>query len=457
MLVKQPYDCAVIEEIALDDASSVERKLEAASRAFANRGCWLPKQERIAVLRRLRDLVADKSESFAVLIAREAGKPLIDARIEVTRAIQGIERGASEIEHLGGEEIVMGITPADMDRWAFTTREPIGVVAAISAFNHPLNLVLHQIVPAIATGCPVLIKPALTTPLNCLQLVSAVHQAGLPEAWCQVVLAEDNEAEKLATDSRVSFLTFIGSSRVGWHLRSRIAAGTRCALEHGGIAPVLVDRTADLERVASSLTKGAYYHAGQVCVSVQRIFVHEDVKEELCHRLGEKANALKVGDPTAADTEIGPLIREEEVTRVNSWVKEALQQGGRLATGGERIGATCYRPTLIVDPPRDARVSTEEIFGPVACLYGYRKLDEALAEANRLPFAFQAAIFSNDMDIVLSAARALNASTVMVNDHTAFRTDWMPFAGRKQSGLGTGGIPYTMRDMTQEKMIVLRS
>lgn len=457
MLVTQPYDGVVLEELDLDSVSAIDQKIDTAARAFGNRRSWIPKSERVAILRRLRDLVAAKAESFALLIAREAGKPLLDARVEVARATHGIERAASEIARLGGEEIVMGLTPADEDRYAFTTREPIGVVAAISAFNHPLNLVIHQIVPAIATGCPVLIKPALATPLSCIELVKLVHQAGLPEPWCQVVLAENSEAEKLAIDPRISFLSFIGSANVGWRLRSRIAPGTRCALEHGGVAPVMVDRSADLQHTASSLTKGAYYHAGQVCVSVQKIYVHDDVKDELTDLLVGRVSKLKVGDLLQLDTEVGPLISEREVTRVSSWVEKATLQGSQIAVGGQRISSSCFQPTLIIEPPPNAQVSTHEVFGPVACLYGYSNWEDVIAEANRQPFAFQAAIFANDIDVSLRAIRALDASTVLVNDHTAFRTDWMPFAGRKQSSLGTGGIPYTMRDMTHEKMIVFRS
>jgi acyl-CoA reductase-like NAD-dependent aldehyde dehydrogenase len=350
----------------------------------------------------------------------------------------------------------MGLTPASEGRRAFTIREPIGIVAAISAFNHPLNLIVHQVVPAIAVGCPVIVKPATATPLSGFDLVDMVRKAGLPEAWCQTFLTADNVlAEKLATDKRVAFLSFIGSAKVGWHLRSVLPPGTRCALEHGGAAPAIIDKSADLSRVIEPLVKGGYYHAGQVCVSVQRIFVHADLEREFLERFAARVAALKVGDPVKPETEVGPLILPQETERVESWIDEAVHGGGKLIGGG-RLSATTLKPAIVVSPPTHSRLMTAEVFGPVTCVTRFTDLDAAIAQANALPYAFQAAIFTENLNTALRVAERIDASAVMVNDHTAFRTDWMPFAGRKQSGYGVGGIPYTMHEMTQEKMIVLR-
>ena len=457
MLVRQPFDGAPIAEIPLDDANSLSQKLDRAIRCFADRAGWLPAHRRIEILRRLARLMQHEFDALAMTIAREGGKPLIDARIETTRAINGVDGAAGELEHLAGREIPMGLTPASQDRWAFTTKEPIGVVAAISAFNHPLNLIVHQVAPAIATGCPVIIKPANTTPLSCRRFVELVHEAGLPPEWCQLLVVEDNAlAESLVTHPSVAFLSFIGSAKVGWYLRSKLAPGARCALEHGGAAPVIVDRSVEIDAIVEPIVKGGYYHAGQVCVSVQRIFAHADIVPRLVDRLTKRVRTLRVGDPTLPDTEMGPLILPGEVDRVAAWVAEARDTGGTLATGGEKISDRVYAPTVIVEPPAAARVSQEEVFGPVTCVYAYTDLDEAIGRANRLPFAFQSSVFARDIDVALKAARALDASTVLVNDHTAFRVDWMPFAGRHRSGYGVGGIPYTMHDMTQDKMIVLR-
>jgi acyl-CoA reductase-like NAD-dependent aldehyde dehydrogenase len=456
MLITQAYDGAPIEDLAVDDEASVERKLSRAAAAFANRGEWLPPFKRIAILRRLAKLVERDYDAFALMIAREGGKPLTDARIETTRAVNGVESAIGELEHLAGREIPMGLTEASQNRWAFTTKEPVGVVLAISAFNHPLNLIVHQVVPAIATGCPVIVKPAPTTPLSCKHFVDLVHEAGLPPDWCQMVNLDGLAlADKLVTDPRIAFLSFIGSAAVGWSLRSKIAPGVRCALEHGGAAPVIVDQSAKLDAIIEPLVKGGYYHAGQVCVSVQRIFVHRAIQQEFTERFTARVKTLRVGDPTDAATEVGPLILPKEVDRVESWVREAAA-GGRITTGGERISAHVFAPTVIAEPPADAKVSRAEVFGPVTCIYGYDDLSGAIALANSLPVAFQAAVFSSDINIALQAARMLDASAVMVNDHTAFRTDWMPFTGRRQSGYGTGGIPYTMHDMSHDKMVVLK-
>ena len=455
--VHQAFDRAQIAEVETDDAAALERKLQAAERVFKDRGGWLQPHQRIAVLRKLATLMEGKRDAFAMQIAREGGKPLPDAIIETSRAIDGVHNAADELRNFAGREIPMGLSAAAENRWAFTTKEPIGVVAAISAFNHPLNLIVHQVAPAIAVGCPVIIKPAATTPLSCVDFVALVHEAGLPEPWCQTFITDDNElAERLATDQRVAFLSFIGSAKVGWYLHSKLAPGTRSALEHGGAAPAIVDRSADLGKVIEPIVKGGYYHAGQVCVSTQRIFVHSDIASEFTRRLVARVEKLRTADPSLDNTEVGPLILPREADRVEQWIDEAVRGGAMLATGGRRLSETMLEPAVLVDSSAEAKVSTQEVFGPVVAVYRYADLDEAITRSNSLPTAFQASIFAQDIDIAMRAANRLDASAVMINDPTAFRTDWMPFAGRKTSGYGTGGIPYTMRDMTEEKMILLR-
>ena len=455
--VVQAFDRGPIAEIETDDASALERKLQAAERAFKDRDGWLKPHQRIAVLRTLAALMEGRREHFAMQIAREGGKPLPDAIVETNRAIDGVHNAADALRSFAGREIPMGLSAAAESRWAFTTKEPIGIVAAISAFNHPLNLIVHQVAPAIAVGCPVIVKPATTTPLSCLDFVALVHQAGLPEAWCQSFVPEGRElAEKLAIDRRVAFLSFIGSAKIGWSLHSRLARGARSALEHGGVAPAIVDRSADLGKIIEPIVKGGYYHAGQVCVSTQRIYIHKDIADDFTHMLIARVKNLRTADPTLEDTEVGPLIRPREADRVTEWIEEAVNGGANLAAGGERLSETTMQPAVLLDPAADARISTQEVFGPVVAVYRYDDLDEAIARANSLPTAFQASVFAQDIDVAMRAANRLEASAVMINDPTAFRTDWMPFAGRKESGYGTGGIPYTMRDMTQEKMILMR-
>lgn len=455
--VSSPFDGSLIRTIPMQGSDDAEAMLEKAVACYRNRDGWLEHHERIAILEKLAISIESEADDFALLIAQEGGKPLMDARVEVARAIDGIGLAIKELSQvMRGEEIPMGHTLAATGRTAFTTYEPIGVVVAISAFNHPLNLIVHQVVPAIAVGCPVIVKPAQTTPLNCIRFVELVYEAGLSEEWCQCIVCDRNVAEQLVTDTRIHFFTFVGSAKVGWMLRSKLAPGVRCALEHGGVAPVIVDDTASLDTVIPSLLKGGFYHAGQVCVSVQRVFAAESIATNLAQQLAEGAGKLKVGDATKEDTEVGPLILPVEVERVHAWVTEAVDNGAQLLTGGKKLSDTTYAPTVLFNPPMDAKVSTLEIFGPVVCVYAYQDRGEAIDRANGLDMAFQAAVYTNDLAVARDTIKRLDASTVLVNDHTAFRVDWMPFAGRRTSGYGIGGIGYTMHDMVQHKMAVFK-
>ena len=457
LTIVQAFDRQPITEVPTDDATALEKKLDTAHRLFRNRSAWLKPHQRIDVLHKLAALMEGRREHFARQIAREGGKPYTDAMVETNRAIDGVRGAAETLRTRGGREIPMGVTPSSENRRAWTINEPIGVVAAISAFNHPLNLIVHQLAPAIAAGCPVIIKPAAATPLNCLEMVQLVQEAGMPPGWVQAFLPESRElAEAFVADRRVAFLSFIGSASVGWHLRSKLAPGARCALEHGGVAPVIIDQSADVERLIEPMAKGGYYHAGQVCVSVQRIYVHESLRQDFSDRFARRVQALRTGDPLLAETEVGPLITPKEADRVQAWIDEAVAAGAR-PIGGGRLSETTLYPTILLDPPKTAKVSTLEVFGPLTCVYSFTDLDDAIREANSLPEAFQSSIFTRDLGSAFRAAEQLDASAVMVNDHTAFRVDWMPFAGRHVSGHGVGGIPYTMQEMTAEKMIVFRA
>jgi acyl-CoA reductase-like NAD-dependent aldehyde dehydrogenase len=456
--VTAPYDGAHIATIETGDASAVETALNTAHNLFSNRQNWLSAELRVNILEKAASIIQSRFDELAIEAAREGGKPLLDSRIEVTRAIDGLKNCIEVIRSEHGEEIPMGKNAASMNRLAFTTHEPIGVVVAVSAFNHPLNLAVHQIGPAVAAGCPVIIKPAEDTPLSCFRLINILHEAGLPEAWCQGIVTTDHDAAtRLVADSRVGFFSFIGSARVGWMLRSKLASGTRCALEHGGVAPVIVSHDADMDDTVALLSRAGFYHAGQVCVSVQRVFADKAIARQLAERIAQAGNKMKIGDPTLEDTEIGPLIRHAETDRVNEWVQDAINKGAECLSGGRKISDSCYQATVLYNPPNDAIISQNEIFGPVICIYDYENIDDAIAQANSLDVSFQAAVFSKNIDTCMHAFKQLDASAVMVNDHTAFRVDWMPFAGLKHSGHGVGGIPHTFKDMQIEKMMVIRS
>jgi acyl-CoA reductase-like NAD-dependent aldehyde dehydrogenase len=458
LAVFNPIDLTLVDTVAESTVEEIDAALGRSYALFRDRAAWLPEHTRIAVLERTASLMEDRFDQLAETAVCEGGKPMTDTRAEIVSAINTVKSTVAALRRDAGEVVPMGLTPATGNRMAFTRREPVGVVVAISAFNHPLNLIVHQVAPAVAAGCPVIVKPAPDTPLSCLAFVDILHAAGLPKDWGQVIVTSDNAlAEKLATDSRVGFLTFIGSAKVGWALRSKLAPGTRCALEHGGAAPAIVTGDSDVYEVREAILKGCFYHAGQVCVSVQRIFTHTKIATRFATQLAMKAAGLRIGDPMDPETEIGPLIRPAEVDRVHDWVTEAVNGGGQLLTGGEKLSDTIYAPTVIFNAPKDCRLMTEEVFGPVVCVDPWFKLDDALDRANSLPTAFQAAVFTRDVELATEISDRLDASVVMVNDHTAFRADWMPFAGLRQSGLGTSGVPYTLRDMTVEKLIVLRT
>lgn len=456
LAVRAPYDGALLGELPQTDERELERCLSEAARLHERRA-WLPKADRLQILERVRALVVARSEALSRLAASEGGKPLVDSRVELARAAEGIFAAAAHLFTLGGREVPMQLGPGTAQRTAHTYFEPRGVSLGFSAFNHPFNLIVHQVIPALAAGAPIVIKPASSTPLSCFALVDLLREAGMPEEWVRPVVLERSVAERAVRDPRLGFFSFIGSAEVGFGLQRQLADGVPAALEHGGVAPVIIDETADLDEAARLLAKGAFYHAGQVCVSVQRIYVARERLGGFVDRIAALTRALRVGDPLDASTEVGPLIRASEVERVDDWVQAAVRGGGRLVTGGSRLGSSTYAPTLLVDPPEDALLSTKEIFGPVASVYAYDDLEDAVSRANAPNSYFQAAVFTRDLDRALGLGRRLHGTTVMVNDHTAFRADWMPFGGRGRSGLGMGGIADSLHDNLIERMLVFRS
>ncbi|KAA0444651.1 MAG: aldehyde dehydrogenase family protein [Candidatus Thioglobus sp.] len=455
LIVNQAYTQKPLAELNMNTTADVEKMLFTATKLH-KQGC-LPAYQRIQILQKLANLMQAEQDDLAKLIANEGGKPLKDAKVEVTRAIDGVGLAIAGIRSIKGYEVPMDLTEAGAGRLAFTTLEPIGVVVAVSAFNHPLNLIVHQVVPGIAAGCPVIVKPAEATPLCCLRFAELAVKAGLPEGWLQTALLDINNSQKLVTDARVGFFSFIGSARVGWMLKSKLAAGTRCSLEHGGVAPLIFDEYNDEQGFVNGVVKAGFYHGGQVCVSVQKVFVLNGRAADIAQKIAKAAGSLKVGDAIDADTDVGPLINTSEVDRVSSWVDEAIAEGATLITGGKKIGTACYQPTVLLNPAANSKVSTMEIFGPVVCVYAVDDISEAIDIANSLDVAFQAAVFSDNISVAMRTAKALNASAVMINDYTTFRTDWMPFAGRKHSGYGTGGIGHTMEDMLEHKMLVIKT
>ncbi len=455
--VHSPYDNKKITSVKLATQNEVEEAIDLAYDYFNSYDTWLKKYEIVAIFEKAIKLMNEQIEELTLIAVKEGGKPYMDSKVEVYRAIDGLKVAIEQLSTMAGKEIPMGHTQSSVNRTASTFFEPRGVVVAVSAFNHPLNLAVHQIIPAIAVGAPVIMKPASATPMSALNFVDILYQAGLPKALCQVVVCDKEVAETLVKSSKIAFLTFIGSASVGWHLNKSVANGTRVALEHGGVAPVIVEKSASLETVIPALVKGGFYHAGQVCVSVQKVFIDNAIIKEVTQALKNSVKELKVGNPLNPETEVGPLISAKELQRVDKWVQEALNDGATLVCGGKALSSSLYEPTILLNPPQSSTISQKEIFGPVISLYGYDDIEKAYDEANALEVAFQSAIFTNDINTTLRATRRLKATTVMVNDHTAFRVDWMPFSGAKTSGLGIGGIPSAMHEMSLEKLVVTKS
>jgi acyl-CoA reductase-like NAD-dependent aldehyde dehydrogenase len=454
LVITNPSTLDAITVVQLHKALEVEEKMANALSFFQNKNAWLSVTERSEKLAKFKSLLLEEKHSLVTASLSEGGKPYNDTVGEFDRAVNGVDLAIDHLKKAGQEEVSMGLNPSSENKKAYTLPEPCGVVLAISAFNHPMNLVIHQVIPALAAGCPVIMKPASTTPLVARSMITLLVEAGFPSEMCQYLICSNEQTAQLAQDRRLSFVSFIGSSKVGWEIRSKLAPGVRCVLEHGGVAPLIALDDFDEVKLVKDVLKGAFYHAGQVCVSVQRLFLPRG-KYSLIDDLVEKTNQLLVGDAKNEDTEVGPIITTAGCERIHSWVEEAIEEGAKLLCGGEKIGSNYYRPTILLNPSSKSKISELEVFGPVLCIYEYDDTSDAILMANNLPFEFQAAVFCNDIERAKSVASELKATAVMINTHTAFRVDWMPFGGAGDSGLGTGGIGYSIDDMTKRKLFVI--
>ena len=451
--VVSPYTGEVIAEVEQADDAAVEAGLVQAEETF--KAGVLPPYQRADILHNLAAQMKDRHEELSLTIAQEGGKPLKDARVEVTRAVNTVRLSAEEATQIDGEQQAMGGTAGNENKITLTLREPIGVVSSISAFNHPVNLIAHQVAPPLAAGNSVVLKPSGDTPISALKLGEMLQKAGLPAGYLSILPCEPPVAQTLATAPRINYLSFIGSAKVGWHLRRVAADGTRVGLEHGGNAPAIVAADADLQKTAQVCLPGGYYHAGQVFVSVQRLYLHRSIADQFIDMYKPVVESLIGGDPTLPEPGVGPLIRPREVERVKSWVDAAVAEGAEIVTGGEVLEDNCFQPTLLKNVQEGMDVVDKEVFGPVVSVIVYDDIEEAVAGANVGPNGFQAAVFTQDINTGLHAAKKLDFSAVMLNDSTAFRVDWMPFGGRHSSGLGMGGVKYSIEEMTQLKLIVL--
>jgi acyl-CoA reductase-like NAD-dependent aldehyde dehydrogenase len=449
--VRSPYSGELLARVAQAGSAETRQAIDAAERAMQEP---LPAHKRAEILSRVAGYLGRRHDEVARTISDEAGKPMKAARIEATRAMSTYTFSAVEARKLAGEIVPMDASQSGERKFAYTLRTPIGVVGAISPFNFPLNLVAHKIAPALAAGCAVVLKPASQTPLSALLLAELEGEAGLPPGWLNVLVGPAAEiGDVLIEDERVKLITFTGSSGVGWKLRER-APRKRVNLELGNATPVIVEADADMEDVAKRMAQHAFSFAGQSCISVQRIYVERRSFEAFLERFAPLVEELRLGDPADEETDVGPVIDEAARDRILEWVEEARKAGAHVLTGGELDGEL-IQPTVIANAAPDLKVSCHEVFGPVVTVNPYDSLDEAIELANGTPYGLQAGVFTNDLRTAMRLAAELEFGGVTVNEAPTFRADQMPYGGVKESGNTREGPAYAVREMTEERVVIL--
>lgn len=454
--VTYPYDGSSFAEVTAASRSDVEAAVAAAVRTFKTTMRQLPAYERARILRRTSQLLAQHADELIRIVVREVGKPIRDARREVGRATELFDLAADRAREIEGELVPMDAVPGGENRWGFTLRVPVGVVAAIAPFNSPVNLSTNKIAPALAAGNTVVLKPASKTPLSALFLARLLHEAGLPPGALNVVVGSGSEVgDTLVRDPRVRMVTFTGGTAAGLRI-SQSAGIKKLALELGSSSANIVCADADVSAAARSLATSAFLSSGQACISAQRLLVHESVAQTFLDYLIPIVERMRIGDPYDEATEIGPMISEEEAQRVLSWIEEARGAGARVLTGGERIGNT-VRPTLVSGVPPTAKLACEEAFGPVATFATFKTLEEAVEMANASQYGLQAGVFTRDINTMLFFAREIDVGGLWVNDSSRYRQDNYPFGGMKLSGLGREGVKYAIEEMTELKFVGIKT
>ncbi|HVW34291.1 MAG TPA: aldehyde dehydrogenase family protein [Acidimicrobiia bacterium] len=450
--VRSPWDGRLLGEVPAMSPRQVD---EAVSVALdRHRGPQLPAHRRAAVLDRVADLLVERREPFAASISAESGKPITTARGEAARAVDTVRFSAAVARTLSGEVVPLDASSAGEGKVGFVRRVPVGVVGAITPFNFPLNLVCHKVAPAVAVGCPVVLKPAPATPLTALALAEVFEEAGLPPGWLNVVTCTNEVAPALTTHPGVAMLTFTGSPEVGHGLRAA-APTKRVSLELGNNAPVIVEPDSDWRSAAAKVAVAGYSFSGQTCISVQRLFVHRSIHDLFVAELAGRVSRLRVGDPADEATEVSSLITAAAAERVAEWVAEALADGATAAWGGTLQDHAVVTPCVLTGVTPDMRVSHAEVFGPVVGVQAYDHFDEALALANDTRYGLQAGVFTTDLAKALLAAEVLDFGGVLVNEVPTWRADQMPYGGVRDSGNTREGPLYAAQEMTERRLIVL--
>jgi glyceraldehyde-3-phosphate dehydrogenase (NADP+) len=450
--IRSPYDQQVVGVVSYASARDVEEAIARAASAFETTR-RLPSYARAEVCRRVASELTARKEELAELITLEAGKPIRDARTEVTRAITTFTVAAEEAKRMGGELLPLDWLSGSENRWAIVRRFPIGPILGITPFNFPLNLVAHKVAPALASGNPIIIKPAPQTPLSALRLGEIVQQAGWPESGLSVLPCSNDVAGQMLADERIRMLSFTGSAEVGWMLKARVPK-KKVVLELGGNAAVIVHEDADLDYAARRSVQGGFGYAGQTCISVQRIYVHESVAEPFLTRVLDGVRNLIVGDPREETTDVGPMISVTAAERAERWIREAVEAGAKVLVGGERSGAFLM-PTVLTDVTPEMKVSCEEVFAPVVVVSRYADFEEAIRQVNASRYGLQAGVFTRDVKRIFRAYEAIDVGGLIINDVPTYRADHMPYGGVKESGFGREGVRYAIEEMTEPRVLVM--
>lgn len=454
LVVTNPYTSQSFAQTFLADSTQIERALASAAASFEKIKVFSSSQKADWCSSVARG-IGERSEEFARLIVAEAGKPITDARREVKRAVEVFEDAAAQSREMEAQPLGLKFPPGQENRAAFLGRFPLGPVLCVTPFNFPLNLVAHKVAPALACGAPFLLKPSPKTPLTALLLARVLLEAGLiPESF-SVFPSENANTEKILLDPRVKVWSFTGSAAVGWKLKGLVPK-KKVLLELGGNAAVVVEPDSDLDRAVQRIVEGGFGYAGQTCISVQRVFVHQTLLEEFKDHLLSQIRGLKIGDPSRVETQVGPMITEEAAKRVESWVREALQGGAQVLCGGKRNGAF-YEPTILTGVDPGMKVSCEEVFGPIVVLDAYSDFAQALQRVNDGPFGLQAGVFTRDPAKSRQAFETLEVGTVLMNEVPAYRLDAMPYGGVKNSGFGREGVKYALEDYTERRLWIVNS
>ena len=451
-VVKSPFDQSVIAVTSEADRNDAEVAIQSAVQSFAVTR-KLSSQQRASILHEIAHTLAQRHDEFSRTICQEAAKPIKTARLEVDRAISTFEIAAEEATRIYGEYLPLDTLESTAGRWGLVRRIPVGPIFAITPFNFPLNLVAHKIAPAIAAGCPVILKPAPQTPVSSLLLAEIIDNTAWPDGALAVMPMSNETAGMVVADDRIKLLTFTGSATVGWQLKNR-AGKKRVTLELGGNAGVIVHSDADVDFAVSRCIAGGFSYGGQTCISVQRIVVHESVFEDFKNKLVQGVKKLKCGNPMDEHTDIPPLIREQDATRVVQWIDEAVQAGAKLLCGGNKHGAI-VSPAVLTETAPNMRVNNAEIFGPVVTVEQYETFDEAMSLINNSEYGLQAGLFTRDIRLIQAAFEEIEVGGLIVGDVPTFRVDQMPYGGMKNSGLGREGLRYSIEDMTERKLMVM--